>query len=141
MPASRGPVIVVDDDAAVRHSLKFALEIEGFEVRLYAGGAEMLADERPLSTGCLIVDQCMPDMTGIELVDRLRARDVAIPTILITAKATDQLRGKAASRCIRHVFEKPLEGGALFDGVRGAMADADPTRPARPSGRSGGSLK
>ena len=43
MSAATGPVIVVDDDAAVRHSLKFALELEGLKVRAYDGGASLLA--------------------------------------------------------------------------------------------------
>ncbi|MBM6583407.1 response regulator [Microvirga sp. BT689] len=62
MTTITGPVIVVDDDAAVRQSLKFALEQEGFEVRLYEDGAQLLADGALPLTGCLVVDLTMPGM-------------------------------------------------------------------------------
>jgi two-component system response regulator FixJ len=121
MGTASGPVIVVDDDAAVRNSLKFALELEGFDVRVYEGGAEMLAREVPGSGGCLVVDQYMPGMTGLELVDRLRARRVDIPTILITAKGSEDLRRRAAISGIRQVLEKPLEDSALLEGIHSAL--------------------
>ena len=122
MSTAPGPVIVVDDDAAVRNSLKFALELEGFDVRVYEGGPEMLADDGLNSGGCLVVDQYMPAMTGVELVDRLRERYVDIPAILITGKASDELRLSAALSGIRQVLEKPLEDGALLEGIRSAIA-------------------
>lgn len=122
MSAATGPVIVVDDDAAVRDSLKFALELEGMNVRLYEGGAELLADADGLSRGCLVVDYSMPAMNGLELVDRLRGRAVRLPAILITGKANDELRSRAAGAGFRLVLEKPLEDGALVDGIRSALA-------------------
>lgn len=124
MSTAAGAVIVVDDDAAVRNSLKFALELEGFDVRVYEGGAEMLADEGLALEGCLVVDQYMPGMTGVELVDLLRERFVDIPAILITAKASDDLRLSAALSGIRQVLEKPLSDGALLEGIRSAIASA-----------------
>ena len=57
-PALPTPVIVVvDDDAAVRGSLKFALEIEGFAVRTYPKGADLLGDLRLADCACFIIDQ------------------------------------------------------------------------------------
>ncbi len=124
MPATRGPVIVVDDDAAVRHSLKFALELEGLDVRLYEGGDELLATQDLPAEGCLVVDYYMPAMNGVELVNRLRLRDVALPVILITAKATDDLRDRAARAGVSRVLEKPLEDNSLIESIRGALAPA-----------------
>ncbi|HEY7385514.1 MAG TPA: response regulator [Beijerinckiaceae bacterium] len=117
-------MIVVDDDAAVRHALQFALELEGFDVHTYESGPEMLAEAALASHGCLVVDQYMPGMTGIELVDQLRERCPEIPAILITAKASDRLRLAAASSGIRQVLEKPLQDGALFDSINKALAGA-----------------
>ena len=122
MSAATGPVIVVDDDAAVRDSLKFALELEGMNVRVYGGGAELLADADALSRGCLVVDYSMPAMDGLELVGRLRGRKVGLPAILITGKANEDLRHRAARAGFRLVLEKPLEDGALVDGIRSALA-------------------
>jgi two-component system response regulator FixJ len=122
MPKRTGPVLVVDDDEAVRRSLKFALELEGLDVRLYEDGAELLRDGALPRTGCLVVDHWMPDMDGLELVERLRDRDVALPAILITARPTGDLRRRASRAGFRGVVEKPLEDGALLDGIRDALA-------------------
>lgn len=121
MPLSPGPVLVVDDDAAVRHSLKFVLELEGLNVRLYKGGEDLLADRDLPAHGCLVVDYYMPAMDGVELMDRLRGRRVDLPAILITSKATRDLRERAARSGYRQVLEKPLEDGRLVDSIRCAL--------------------
>ena len=126
MPPSPGPVLVVDDDAAVRHSLKFALELEGLNVRLYEGGQDLLADADLPASGCLVVDYYMPMMNGVELIDRLRGRHVDLPAILITAKATRDLRERAARSGFRQVLEKPLEDSRLVDSIRCALDGPHP---------------
>lgn len=115
-------MLVVDDDEAVRHALKFALELEGLDVRLYQDGAELLRDLALPRTGCLVVDYWMPGMDGLELVGRLRDRAVEIPAIMITARPTVGLRRRASRAGFRGVVEKPLEDGALLDGIRDALA-------------------
>jgi two-component system response regulator FixJ len=122
-----GSVIVVDDDAAVRGALKFALEMEGLHVRVYKGGQEMLADVAMLPADCLVVDHWMPGMTGIELVDELHRRLVDIPAILITARSDGSLRGKAARSGFHAVLEKPLSDEALVDSIRSLLV----ARPGR----------
>jgi FixJ family two-component response regulator len=122
MSMTPGLVIVVDDDDAVRQSLKFALEMEGLNVRLYESGDAILADRDLPVSGCLVVDYYMPAMDGIELIDRLRHRAVRLPAILITARATEALRRRAARSGFRQVLEKPLEDGALIDSILGALA-------------------
>jgi two-component system response regulator FixJ len=122
MSMTPGPVIVVDDDAAVRQSLKFALELEGLNVRLYEGADELLAESELPDSGCLVVDYYMPRMNGVELIDRLRRRLVKLPAILITARVTDDMRRRAARSGFCQVIEKPLEDGTLVDSIRGALA-------------------
>ena len=121
MSMTPGPVIVVDDDAAVRQSLKFALELEGLNVRLYESADELLAEPELPDNGCLVVDYYMPRMNGVELIDRLRRRLVKLPAILITARATDDMRSRAARSGFQQVIEKPLEDGTLVDSIRGAL--------------------
>ncbi|SCY71922.1 response regulator transcription factor [Microvirga guangxiensis] len=122
MSMTPGPVIVVDDDAAVRQSLKFALELEGMDVRLYESGDELLADPELPTNGCLVVDYYMPAMNGVELMDKLRRRLIRLPAILITARATDDMRRRATSSGFSQVIEKPLEDGTLLDSIRGALS-------------------
>ena len=122
MSMTPGPVIVVDDDAAVRQSLKFALELEGMDVRVYESGAELLAEPELPANGCLVVDYYMPSMNGVELMDRLHRRLVKLPAILITARATDDMRKRAAYSGFRQVIEKPLEDSTLLDSIRGVLS-------------------
>lgn len=122
MSMTPGPVIVVDDDAAVRQSLKFALELEGMDVRVYESGAELLAEPELPASGCLVVDYYMPSMNGVELMDRLRRRLVKLPAILITARATDDMRKRAVHSGFRQVIEKPLEDSTLLDSIRRVLS-------------------
>jgi two-component system response regulator FixJ len=124
MSTNTGPVMVVDDDDAVRQSLQFALELEGLEVQAYGSGQQLLAKEHMPEKGCLVVDYYMPVMDGVELLNRLRLRKVELPAILITAKATGEIRQRAFRAGFRQVLEKPLEDSALIDGIRRLLADA-----------------
>lgn len=122
MPASAGLVIIVEDDDAVRQSLKFALELEGLQVRAYHNGLHLLADEDMPCCGCLVIDYVMPMMDGVELIHRLRSRRVDLPAILITAKLTDDVRQRAMHAGFTQVLEKPLEDSSLVDGIRRGLA-------------------
>ena len=109
---ARHIVLVVDDDSAVRSSHKFALELEGFEVRTYAGPDELLGEGAFPAECCLIVNYQMPEMNGLELVARLRDRGLAMPAILVTGYTNDNLRKRAASAGVT-LLEKPFLGDRL----------------------------
>jgi two-component system, LuxR family, response regulator FixJ len=113
-------VIVIDDDFAVRNSLKFALEIEGLTVRSYATGAELLSAGDLALCNCFVVDQNMPGMNGLDLITLLRARHFAAPAILITSHPSSSLRERAQQAGVP-IVEKPLLGNALLDKIRDAV--------------------
>jgi two-component system, LuxR family, response regulator FixJ len=113
-------VIVIDDDFAVRNSLKFSLEIEGLTVRSYATGAELLSVGDLALCNCLVVDQNMPGMNGLDLITLLRARHFAAPAILITSNPSPSLRERAHEAGVP-IVEKPLLGNALLDKIRDAV--------------------
>jgi len=117
---ARPVILVVDDDPAVRNSLKFSLQIEGFIVRAYAGATEILSDPDLPSHGCLVIDQKMSGMTGLDLIASLRARQVVLPAILITTNPSAAVRGRAADAGVP-VVEKPLLGDALSRNIRDAL--------------------
>lgn len=114
-------VLVVDDDAAVRAALKFALEVEGFRVRLYDSPEAVLDDPELPQRACLVVDYRMPRIDGIELIKRLRERQVALPAILISARVNKQLHHLAERLGLVDVLEKPLSDAALVDSIRSAL--------------------
>ena len=120
-------VIVVEDDAAVRNSLKFSLEIEGFAVRAFGGGIELLNETELPRAGCLVIDQNMPGMNGLDLVAQLRARDVAVPAILIASYPTAALSARAAKAGVP-IVEKPLLGTALVDRIRDLFSHGSAAR-------------
>lgn len=122
MPAVRETVVVVDDDAAVRAALKFALEVEGFNVLLYDGPRAILAADKLPERGCLVVDYRMPAVDGIELIVELRRRNVVLPAILISARVTKGLRDLARGSGLTRVLEKPLSDSALVENIRDALA-------------------
>jgi two-component system response regulator FixJ len=113
-------VIIIDDDFAVRNSLKFSLEIEGLTVRSYATGAELLSAGDLALCNCLVVDQNMPGMNGLDLITLLRARHFAAPAILITSHPSSSLRERAQQAGVP-IVEKPLLGNALLDKIRDAV--------------------
>lgn len=121
LSTARPVVIVVDDDAAVRSSLKFSLEIEGFAVCIYSNPNDVLNNGRLPTNACLIVDQNMPTMSGLNLLAALRKRGVRIPAILVSGHVTARLTDEAARSGIP-VVEKPFLGNVLIDRIRAAIA-------------------
>lgn len=124
-PASQ-TVLVVDDDAAVRAALKFALEFEGFRVLLYDGPQAVLADADLPDHACLVIDYHMPGIDGIELVQRLRDRNIRLPVVLISGRVNDRLRRLAANSGLQRVLEKPLSDTALVENIRDALQSHAP---------------
>lgn len=112
-------VVVVDDDPAVRNSLQFALELEGFKVLTYASGSELLS--AICVPDCFVIAQKMRGMTGLELIGRLRDRHISVPAILVTSQPSASLSARAAAVDVP-IVEKPFLGNALLDRIRDACA-------------------
>jgi FixJ family two-component response regulator len=119
IPAGR-TVLIVDDDPAVRSSLQICLEIEGYVVRTYSCGADLLDDLNIPEDGCLVIDYRLPRMNGLDLLSELRRRKVKLPAILVTTDPSVSVRAQTAAAGAALV-EKPLLNEALFEGIRAAM--------------------
>ena len=117
----RPTVLVVEDDAAVRGSLKFSLEVEGFAVQDFCNGHDLLGRNDLPGSNCIVVDYNLPDMTGLEVLGGLRDRRVGIPAILITSAPNQNLRDRAAA-VGAGIVEKPLLGDALVQSIREIVA-------------------
>jgi len=120
MPSS--PVVhVIDDDDAARDSLMFLLRSAQIEVRSYETAPAFLATAKTVATGCIITDVRMPEMTGIELLRRLREMGADIPVIVITGHGDIPLAVEAMKYGAADFFEKPYDDEALLAAVRAAL--------------------
>jgi two-component system, LuxR family, response regulator FixJ len=115
-------VLVVDDDEAVRDSLKFALELEGIAVSLCADGFELLRHPDLDRARCVVLDYRMPTLDGFEVLDRLGDLRPELPIILITSHLSASLRSRAARAHVLRVLEKPLSDSALSENIRIALS-------------------
>ena len=114
-------VAIVDDDAAIRDSLRFLLEVIGHPVETFASAAEFLkADIRNIA--CLILDQHMPEMAGLELAERLRADGSEIPIVLITGASTPTIVARAAELGINRVLAKPCADEDMLDFINASRS-------------------
>jgi FixJ family two-component response regulator len=115
-------IAVVDDDDAVRDSLRFLLEAAGFTVVTYSSAAQFMSEATPDDLGCLLVDQHMPDVTGLQLVTRLRNQGVGLPIALITGSPSADLNRLAHELGVANVLEKPLDDAVLLEFIERAFA-------------------
>jgi two-component system, LuxR family, response regulator FixJ len=116
-------VVVVDDDPAVCSSLKFSLELEGFSVRAYGSAGEFLKAGMN-DADCLVVDQRMPAMSGMELIAKLRAQNISTPAVLIVSQPNAAVSARAAKIGVP-IVEKPFLGNALLEKIRQACDAKD----------------
>jgi two-component system response regulator FixJ len=112
---------VVDDDAAVRDSLRFLLEAAGFLVATFASAAQFLAAPEPDRIGCLLLDHHMPGTTGLDLLRRLRHDGRLLPVALMTGSPSAQLTRQALAVGATAVLDKPLTDDALFQFIGNAL--------------------
>ncbi|MFZ5718227.1 MAG: response regulator transcription factor [Pseudomonadota bacterium] len=114
-------ILVVDDDPAVRTALGFALELEGFEVDGYPSGEALLMAELPSENACLVIDERLPGISGMDTLRQLRLRGVTLPAIFITSHPNPHFREQAAAVGVP-ILEKPLFGDALLLSIREALS-------------------
>ncbi len=112
-------VAVVDDDPAVCGSLKFSLELEGFRVLIFRSAADFLQSGETGACDCLVIDQRMPGISGMDLIGQLRDRDVMTPAILIISHPNAALSARA-KRAGVPIVEKPFLGNTLVERIREA---------------------
>jgi two-component system response regulator FixJ len=116
------PVVhVIDDDDAARDSLSFLLRSAKIEVCTYESASAFLAAINNLSLGCIITDVRMPEMTGIELLRRLRESGNNVPVIVITGHGDIPLAVEAMKFGAADFFEKPYDDELLVAAVRTAL--------------------
>ncbi|HEX3995280.1 MAG TPA: response regulator [Acetobacteraceae bacterium] len=119
-PRTTAIIHVVDDDDAVRDSLRFLLEPEGWTVRTY-GNAMALLDTELGSAGCVLTDFHMPEIDGLELQARLAARGTLLPVIVITGHGDVSAAVRAMRAGAVDFLEKPFSEEDLMNAIRRAL--------------------
>jgi FixJ family two-component response regulator len=109
----RSLVSVVEDDQFFRESMRRLMRSLGYRVETFASATDFLASPRLGETACLIADVNMPVMTGLELHRHLVDSDHAIPTILVTAYADDEVRSRALKDGVICYLGKPVDENDL----------------------------
>ena len=122
-PDFRDMIAIVDDDEAVRDSLKLLLETYGLGVGTYGSAQEFLDDKSAWRSRFLVLDCHMPGMSGVELLQTLRAGDALIPAVVITARPDATIRRQALEAGAKAVCEKPVDDQTLL-GLINALAPA-----------------
>ena len=115
-------VFVVDDDEAVRNSLRFLLKSVGVGTRAFASAAEFLAGYQPSQPGCLVLDVRMPGMSGLELQEQLNLRGAVIPVIFITGHGDIPMAVEAMQHGAFDFLQKPFRDQDLIDRIQRALA-------------------
>ena len=115
-------VFVVEDDAAVRRALSVALRERGYTVESFASAEAFLEAGCEGRAGCLLLDIRMPGIGGLELQDRLKRADSALPVIFITAHANVPMAVSAVRKGAFDFLEKPYDLDALIDSIDAAVA-------------------
>lgn len=123
---SADPVIhVIDDDESVRRSLDFLLRAAGHKTCTYETALAFLNALPDVASGCIVTDVKMPEVSGVDLLKRLRTLHVRLPVIVITGHADVPMAVEAMKNGAIDFLEKPFDDEVLLASVRTALAAAE----------------
>lgn len=122
--APLGVVYVVDDDEAVRDSLKWLLEGVSYTVRTFDSAESFLSGFDPKAIACLVLDVRMPGMSGLELQEELLSRQLDLPLIFITGHGDVPMAVNTMKRGAADFIEKPFDQAKLKAQVERMLAQA-----------------
>ena len=114
-------IYVIDDDEAVRQSLEFLLKTAGVAVRSFDSAKAFLDILPQVGFGCIITDVRMPEITGIDLLRKVKELGVDLPVIVITGHGDISLAVEAMKIGAVDFLEKPFDDEALLAAVRGSL--------------------
>ncbi|MEE9358215.1 response regulator transcription factor [Candidatus Vondammii sp. HM_W22] len=118
---NKATVFVVDDDQAMRNSLKWLIESVGMNVEVFGSADEFIRNYYPGRAGCLLLDVRMPGMSGIELQEYFVEQQIRIPVIIITGHGDVPMAVRAMKVGAVDFIEKPFNDELLLDSIRNAL--------------------
>ena len=114
-------VFVVDDDAAVRDSLRIMLKVAGYAVATFSSAEDFLVICNSETEGCIILDVDMPEMDGLQLQEALNKRGVRLPVIFLTGQGSIPLSVRAIKAGAMDFLTKPVDAAVLLARVKEAF--------------------
>ncbi len=117
-----GVVHVIDDDEAMRDSLGFLLDVQGFSAKLYESATVFLAQSGEAEPGCVVTDVRMPEMSGLELVRSLKEAGLNLPVVVMTGHGDVPLAVEAMKAGVVDFIEKPFADEVFIAAVKTALA-------------------
>ena len=121
-------ILLIEDEDSVRATLRAVLEHAGHEVLEAANGEQALYLEERGLVDLIMIDIIMPQMDGLEAINRLRQRDPQLAILAMSGGSADYLQ-KASEHGASAVLQKPFENQTLYDTVSGLLGD-DQAQPA-----------
>jgi two-component system, LuxR family, response regulator FixJ len=121
MPSEIPTVHVIDDDEAARHSLAFLLGTAKIDVKTYDSATAFLAVAANVKSGCIITDVRMPEISGIDLLRRLKELKINVPVIVVTGHGDVPLAVEAMKIGAAEFLEKPFDDEVLLNAVNSAL--------------------
>ena len=121
---TKGTVYVVDDDDAIRDSLRWLLEANDYKVELYDSGESFIAKYDPNAIAVLVLDVRMPGMSGLEVQEHLLARKADLPIIFITGHGDVPMAVRALKKGAVDFIDKPFQQAALKAQVEHMLNEA-----------------
>lgn len=118
---TRSLVVIVDDDSSLRRALRRGLRGEGYDVEVLASAGELLAFRWPAQPTCLVVDVHLPDLSGLELLRRIAARDPPVPVVVVTGDPDPKLEEQALRYGAAAFLRKPFDGERLLAEIHRAL--------------------
>ena len=117
----RASVLIVDDEASIRDSLRMILEFEGYRVDEAAGGSQALAKVAERPPDAVVLDIKMPEMDGLDVLKAFRERGYDMPVLMISGHADVSTAVEATRRGAFDFFEKPLQRERILVSLRNAI--------------------
>jgi FixJ family two-component response regulator len=121
MPTPEAAVFVVDDDTSVREALRALLRSAGFAVETFASAREFLARAPSDLPACLVLDVGLPDLSGLDLQQRMAEMNREIPIVFITGHGDVPTSVRAMKAGAVEFLTKPFGERDLFDAIRQAI--------------------
>ncbi|MBN1201020.1 MAG: response regulator [Anaerolineae bacterium] len=116
-------VLIVDDEGLFRESISMALQLEGYGVRAVANGAGAIAAMQQHSPDLVILDLCMPDVSGWDVISQMRDHAALqhTPVVVLTASADESTRHRAQSERVQDLLIKPVGIEEILQAIRNAI--------------------